>query len=217
MQETVMSRNRRIVHLALLGGAALWLVGCDSIRDAAGITKSPPDEFAVVTKAPLVIPPDFNLHPPKPGAAPTNQSSPTDSAQAALFGSDDPAAIAAALPSTFSSGEKTLLANSGGANVDHGIRAQIAADAKAMATANDSFTDQLLFRAGPDPNAGNPVNADAEHERLVAARGTSQTPVEGQTPPEHDAQEGATIDKGHSDRKVTDNSGWFSGLFDGIF
>lgn len=215
-----MSRKRgvsRFVRLALLGGVAAGLVGCDSIRDAAGISKSPPDEFAVVTKAPLVIPPDYNLHPPKPGAAPTNQSSPTDSAQAALFGSDDPTAIAASLPNTYSPGEKALLANSGGAAADHGIRTQIAADAKSMATANDSFTDQLLFRSGPDPNAGHPLNADAEHDRLVAEKSNGQTPVEGQVADQKDPQEGATIEKGRTDKKIDDDdSGWF-GWIDGIF
>jgi hypothetical protein len=72
-------RNKNDARDICLAPWRLWaewrfvLVGCDSIREAAGITKEPPDEFAVVTKAPLVIPPDYNLRPPKPGAAPTNQ------------------------------------------------------------------------------------------------------------------------------------------------
>ena len=48
--------------------------GCDSLRQEAGLTKQSPDEFAVTTKAPLIIPPDFNLRPPSPGAAPLNQT-----------------------------------------------------------------------------------------------------------------------------------------------
>ena len=211
------SRVDGLVRLAILGSVLAGAAGCDSIRDAAGITKNPPDEFAVVTKAPLVIPPDFNLHPPKPGAAPTNQSSPTDSAQAALFGQDDPAAVAAGLPNTFSPGEKTLLANSGAASADHGIRSQIAADAKAMTTANQSFTDELLFRSAPDPNLGNPVNADAEHDRIVAQKTDGQTPITGQAATKKDPQEGATIDKGNDRKPSDDDSGWLGGLFDGIF
>jgi len=89
-----MSKMHVTLRVALLGGAALALLGCQDIREAAGVVKTPPDEFAVVTKAPLVIPPDYNLRPPKPGAPPTNQSSPTDSAEAALTG-DDPATVAA--------------------------------------------------------------------------------------------------------------------------
>ncbi|HKD20785.1 MAG TPA: DUF3035 domain-containing protein [Rhizomicrobium sp.] len=215
-----MSRNNRMVgtlaiRLALLGGAAVALIGCQDIREAAGVTKSPPDEFAVVTKAPLVIPPDFNLRPPKPGAAPLNQTSPTQSAQTAMFG-DDPAAVAASLPNTYSSGEKTILANSGGATADHGVRAQIAADTKAMSTASDSFTDELLFRSKPDPS--HPVNADAEHDKMVAEK-SDGTPIEGSST-KKDPQEGATIDKdGSRDTKAASNSGgWFSGgWFDGIF
>ncbi|HTW33813.1 MAG TPA: DUF3035 domain-containing protein [Rhizomicrobium sp.] len=208
------------LRLALLGGAAMALVGCESIREAAGVVKTPPDEFAVVTKAPLVIPPDYNLRPPKPGAPPTNQSSPTDSAEAALTG-DDPAAVAASLPNTYSPGEKMLLADTGGATADHNVRTQIAADAKAMSTASDSFTDTLLFRSPPDPNAGHPLDADAEHNKLVAERTDGQTPIEGQPAPKKDLQEGATIDKDgnkDADAKAHADDGWFSGgWFDGIF
>jgi len=206
------------VRLVLLGGAAVALIGCQDIREAAGVTKTPPDEFAVVTKAPLVIPPDFNLRPPKPGAPPTNQASPTDSAEAALTG-DDPTAIAQGLPNTYSPGEKMLLANTGAAGVDHGVRAQIAADAKAMSTASNSFTDTLLFRSPPDPNAGHPLNADSEHDKLVAEK-SDQTPIEGQATPKKDPQEGATIDKNGNkdgDAKARADDGWFSGgWFDGI-
>ncbi|HUO91545.1 MAG TPA: DUF3035 domain-containing protein [Rhizomicrobium sp.] len=206
------------VRLALLGGAAVAVVGCQDIREAAGVTKTPPDEFAVVTKAPLVIPPDFNLRPPKPGAPPTNQSSPTDSAEAALTG-DDPAAIAQGLPNTYSPAEKMLLANTGAADADHSVRAQIAADTKAMSTASNSFTDTLLFRSPPDPNAGHPLNADSEHDKLVAEK-SEQTPIEGQTAPKKDPQEGASIDKNGNkggDQKAHADDGWFSGgWFDGI-
>ncbi len=202
-----------IVRFAILGGVAIGLIGCQSVREVAGVSKDAPDEFAVVTKAPLIIPPDFNLHPPKPGAAPTNQSSPTDSAQTALFG-DDPATVAASLPNTYSSAEKNLLANTGGATANHGIRQQIAADTRSMATANDSFTDRLLFLSGPDPNAGHPLDADAEHDRLLAAKSNSQTPIEGE---KKDSQEKVAISKnGESSEKNSsgDNSGWFGWIND---
>ena len=71
--------------LPVLAGMVMILGGCDSIREAAGITKEPPDEFAVVTKSPLVIPPDYNLRPPRTGSSPTNQVAPTVSAETTLF------------------------------------------------------------------------------------------------------------------------------------
>jgi hypothetical protein len=206
------------LRVVLLSGVAIAVIGCQSIREAAGVVKTPPDEFAVVTKAPLVIPPNFNLRPPKPGAAPTNQSSATDSAQTALFG-DDPATIAASLPNTYSPEEKTLLATTGAATADHGIRQQISADAKAMETASPSFTDQLLFRGPPDPNVGHPVDADSEHDRMAAARTAGQSPVEGQSADNdrRSGDESATISKDGQGDKV-DTGGWFGGgWFDGIF
>lgn len=212
-----MSRMHVALRVALLGGAAVALIGCQSIREAAGVVKTPPDEFAVVTKAPLVIPPDYNLRPPKPGAPPTNQSSPTDTAEAVMTG-DSPEAVAASLPNNYSAAEKNMLANTGGATSDHTVRSQIAADNKAMTTASPSFTDQLLFRSPPDPYAGHPLDADAEHAKLMAQKADNSTPVDGA--PKKDLQEGATIDKNgnrSADAKAHTDDGWFSGgWFDGI-
>ena len=70
--------------LALLGGVMLSLVGCGGMQSALGLGKSPPDEFAVVTKAPLVVPPDFSLRPPRPGAPRPQELQPTETARRAL-------------------------------------------------------------------------------------------------------------------------------------
>ncbi|HEY1707585.1 MAG TPA: DUF3035 domain-containing protein [Rhizomicrobium sp.] len=152
-----------------LAGAALLLAGlsgCDSVRDAMGTQKDSPDEFAVVTKAPLVMPPDFTLRPPKPGAPPTNQIAPTDVAQTAMFSGDSTAATAA-LPANMSQGEKTLLASAGATGADNSIRQVIAADNRNMQAADEGFTDNLMFwqksQAAADPN----VDAAAEANRLA--------------------------------------------------
>src|SRR5476649_523970 len=68
-----------------MGLCVVALTGCQAMRDAAGLQKKSPDEFAVTTKAPLVIPPDFNLRPPMPGAPPANTLDPSSNAEAALF------------------------------------------------------------------------------------------------------------------------------------
>ena len=41
----------------------LALTACSSLGESLGYTKNPPDEFNVITKKPLVIPPVFNLVP----------------------------------------------------------------------------------------------------------------------------------------------------------
>ena len=179
---------RNLWRAGVLLAAGLSLMSCNTIRDAAGITKSPPDEFAVVTKAPLIIPPDFNLHPPKPGAAPLNQTSPTQTARAALYG-DDTAAVAATIDGNYSQAEKMLLATSGAATADDSIRRLIAAD-NSKAEDTGILTDSLLFGGSDAPVGDKPVDADAEAARLAAAKtgGTSEKPAEKST-------EKATIDK----------------------
>jgi hypothetical protein len=52
---------------ALLFGATL-LSGCSDFKQMIGLDPTMPDEFAVESRAPLTIPPDFSLRPPEPGA-----------------------------------------------------------------------------------------------------------------------------------------------------
>jgi len=192
-----MADYRTLLQAAAIVVAGLSLVACDSIRDAAGITKQPPDEFAVVTKAPLIIPPDFNLHPPKPGAAPLNQTSPTQAAEAALYG-DDPNTIAASITGNYSPAEKLLLANSGAAVADDSIRRTIAADNRNAEDTDQSLTDALLFGSPPDTSGNVPVNADAERSRMDAQNA-------GGNPAPKDT---ATIDK-PDDSGDKDSGSWW--------
>ena len=143
----------RSAVLAVLSLSVLLLAGCDTLREEAGMTKESPDEFAVTTKAPLIIPPDFNLHPPSPGAAPLNQQDPTGEAQAALFASNDPAVVAANMKGNLTMGEKMLLAQAGVQNADPTIRGQLQSDAPGMQGADPDFTNQVLAGATtPVPN-----------------------------------------------------------------
>jgi hypothetical protein len=83
----------RIVKLSLAASAAtLLLAGCTG---GAGIFgRERPDEFAVTRAAPLVVPPDFALVPPRPGqAAAVGADSRTQAIQA-LFGGPAPRSAA---------------------------------------------------------------------------------------------------------------------------
>jgi len=186
---------RMLRMAALLSVAAIALSGCDTMRSAAGMGKSAPEEFAVTTKAPLVIPPDYNLLPPRPGAVPTNQVEPTESAQTALFG-NDPATIAAQLPSTFSESEKMLLANAKVQNIDPQIHQNLASDHKNMIGADDGFTKDILFWQKPVDTTDTPLDADKEAKALGDKRaGQGGKPAAPPPPPKED-------------------SSWFGGLFD---
>jgi hypothetical protein len=52
--------------VALAG--TLTLAGCTGFKQAIGLEPTMPDEFAVQNNPPLVIPPDYDLRPPEPGA-----------------------------------------------------------------------------------------------------------------------------------------------------
>src|SRR5256885_17262823 len=107
----------RITALAALVGGGFALQGCQAIRDATGAAKVPPDEFTVLTKSPLVIPPDFNLRPPQPGIASRNDPD-ADETGGAL---NAPQQSAASLTG-YSEGEKLLLSKTNALSVDPNIR-----------------------------------------------------------------------------------------------
>lgn len=198
-------RKRAQACIAVLA-AVVVLSGCQSIRKAAGVEKDTPDEFAVVTKAPLVIPPDYNLRPPKPGAVPTNVTSPTGAAQAALYSSDDSTGTTATPsgPGTYSDGEKNILSQAGATNADHSIRQEIASDERSMQGSDSSFTDKVLF-GGTTDNSDKPVNGDA------AGATNANTPAAAGTPAATPAPAPADKPDDSASTKKKD-SGWFSWL-----
>jgi len=69
---------------AVLVVAGLSLSACDSFKRAIGMERTSPDEFAVESRAPLTIPPDFDLRPPQPGASRPQEVSTANKAQQAI-------------------------------------------------------------------------------------------------------------------------------------
>ena len=76
-------RSFNIGGLMLLAAPAVLLAGCKS-NDIAD--RKRPDEFAVGKQAPLVIPPDYALTPPRPGAPRPIAADSQQQALEALFG-----------------------------------------------------------------------------------------------------------------------------------
>jgi len=57
------------VRLGILSLAGVVAVaGCTDFKRSIGLEATMPDEFAVESRAPLTIPPEFDLRPPTPGA-----------------------------------------------------------------------------------------------------------------------------------------------------
>jgi hypothetical protein len=80
-----MMRNLRTFFALAAGG--VMLVACGS---SGLLNRDRPDEFAVQRQAPLVVPPDFALTPPAPGAPRPVEGSASDQALDTLFGGPAP-------------------------------------------------------------------------------------------------------------------------------
>ena len=80
---------RRATVAALWTGlavAGLSAAGCSAAGKALGVSKVTPDEFRVVARAPLVVPPDYSLRPPTPGEPRPQELDPESQAHTALLG-----------------------------------------------------------------------------------------------------------------------------------
>src|SRR6478736_3684591 len=93
---------------------AVMLAGCGH----SGLERNRPDEMAVARQAPLVIPPDYSLVPPQPGAARPQDKAPSDQALDALYGGAAPRSL----------GENAALDAAGRSAADPGIRSGVGAN-----------------------------------------------------------------------------------------
>lgn len=73
---------RMITRIGTVAALATTLAACGGIS----LNRDRPDEFAVQRQAPLVIPPDFELVPPQPGAPRPTEGTAAEQALEALFG-----------------------------------------------------------------------------------------------------------------------------------
>src|ERR1700710_3238097 len=79
--------SKSILMAPLLLGCSLTLLGgcnSDKLARTFGLTRDAPDEYTVTTRAPLSMPPDYNLRPPRPGAPRPQEQSEREQAAEAL-------------------------------------------------------------------------------------------------------------------------------------
>jgi hypothetical protein len=162
--------NRVIVTPTLIAGALLAaasLSGCGSASQALGMSKVTPDEFRVVTKAPLVVPPDYALRPPSPGEPRPQELQPESAARTALVGARE--------AEVRSDGEKMLVAKAGAEKSDPLIRYVVDDEFGDIAHKDKSFADRVMFwRSGKpvaDQSTPAPVDASAEQQRVANLTG----------------------------------------------
>lgn len=169
-----------LTGMLLLGG----LTGCGSAQ-VFGIDRSTPDEFAVVSRAPLTLPPDYDLRPPDPGAPRPQEGTAADQADRILLGQPDTidtTVISQTSPSIgLSSGEQVLLADLGAGSADPNIRRVVDAESDALYSADEGLLSRLLFWQTRDPD-GLVINADTEARRLAENEALGRPINDGNVP-----------------------------------
>ena len=176
---------------------ALALGACDTLRDTLGLGKEAPDEFTVVTSAPLILPPDYSLRPPDPGARRPDDLRPAQEARTALTGGEQKAeqdprpwmrnSGSGAGAGSASVGEAALLKQAGAADIDPSIRGQIERESNVLAGNDKGLAERLLFWQQSETSTV--VDAPAEAERLRRNADTGAPVTSGPTPTTQQGQQ----------------------------
>ncbi len=163
-----------LLPLSLFG--AFFLVSCEGTKDQLGLTKQSPDEFQVVKRAPLALPPNYALRPPAPGAARPQEQTTSETAAQAVFGGTAPAEVAP------DGGEDLLLFQTGAQNADPNIRRTVDTETAEFVDENQPVIEKLMNITGSDETKSSVVDPEKEAERLRENAQSGKPVTEGETP-----------------------------------
>ena len=132
--------GRRVSALAIGLGLTALLGACGG---GSGLNRARPDEFAVARQAPLVIPPDYALTPPRPGAGRPQDNNPNTLALEALFGG-----VAAR-----SASEAAVVTQAGGDSIAPGVRSDVGDPKTTVVDKGATTRDVVAAPEGDGQNA----------------------------------------------------------------
>lgn len=174
----------RILWTFILIAAVPAVVGCEQSRELLGMNKEAPDEFAVYSRAPLSMPPDYTLYPPAPGTARPQETSPREEAEKAIgdISSSPRGEAGRPAPSAINSpGIEALLRRTGGLDADRSIRSTINRETTILAEEDQSLTDMFLFWGTPN-EYGTVVDPTKESKRIRQNQALGRPLTEGEVP-----------------------------------
>ncbi|MFQ6018577.1 MAG: DUF3035 domain-containing protein [Kiloniellaceae bacterium] len=176
--------RRGTFRLAGVAALVLALTACEGFRKELGLTKQAPDEFRVVSRAPLTLPPDFNLRPPEPGIPRPQEGTPTQQARRAVFRAEKPKApsLDEVIPADGRSlGERALLKAAGADKAEPNIRVIVDRETTQLNLEDEDFIETLIFWRQPR-KPGVVVDAEEEARRLRENAALGKAVTEGETP-----------------------------------
>lgn len=154
--------NAKAIFGCGLGIVTLFALGACSTeqKKELGLMKKAPDEFAVVTRAPLSQPPEYTLRPPRPGAGRPNEAPTVERARQTVFGVED------VRPEERSEPTPEFLEKIGVNEADRGIRERLEDENKTYVEENKPVAEKLLFWRNDDEIQGDILDPKEEMERM---------------------------------------------------
>lgn len=180
-------RRKVMLRTVIMIAAVLALTACESLQKQLGTSKQSPDEFMVVSRAPLTMPPEFTLRPPEPGIPRPQEGTTSQQARNALFRLQQPQAGAAGTlePEVGrdgrSAGELSLLRAAGADNADPNIRRIVDLETQQLTIDSEDFLESLVFWRDPII-PGEVVDATEENKRLRENSALGKPVTAGTTP-----------------------------------
>lgn len=156
---------RKVIVVAL---TALTLAGCGG----GGLNRARPDEFAVARRAPLVVPPDFALVPPSPGAPRPQEADSSTQALQAMFGG----------PAPRSAPEAAALNQAGATRAAPGIRSEVGSPQTNAVDKGAVTRDIIAAPEGDNQDARAGTGAAAPPPAATPAPAPTPTPAPSPTP-----------------------------------
>ncbi len=174
----------RLLTLCCTAALAATLSGCGGgVKETLGLNRQAPDEFQVVSRPPLAIPPEFKLRPPEPGAPPTGMGTAQDMGRTALFGqgASSQGGGWTREGAGLSGGEQAFLSAAGADQAAPDIRSLVNRESSQLAEEERPFTDRLVFWREP-AESGTVVDAKGETQRLRERQALGEPITTGETP-----------------------------------
>jgi hypothetical protein len=161
--------------------AVAMLSACESARKVFSSDKTAPDEFAVYSRPPLSLPPDYKLRPPAPGSMIRRGDSTKLMAEKAILGNTVKTGRAPK-PVKGSIGVQALLRDTGGMMASSDIRQIINSETSIIVEQDQAFVDKLIFWVDETPYRGIVVDAEKEQKRIQEAQALGKPITESKSP-----------------------------------
>lgn len=154
------------------------VAGCSNVKRELGVGRNSPDEFAVVKRAPLSLPPEYNLRAPSSEYLPPASEVSQQARGVLMTGTSAAASTDAA--------DQSFLQRTGAAQADPDIRSAINRDNGYIALQSRTMADRLIFWSDKEADLSKMpasiVDATAEAERLEKNKQEGKAANDGNVP-----------------------------------